>query len=100
LEFRRVLFRSIADLSPQLQSPAPAKRPWRCDRTTAGADETRCPDRSTDSPPAAPAPAARLRLLSLAAISRTRTNPVATAATVRIPASSSHTAALAPASSR
>src|SRR5437870_1014470 len=77
-----------------------AKRPWRCDRTTAGADETRCPDRSTDSPPAAPAPAARLRFLSLAAVSRTRTDPVATAAIARIPASSCHTAALAPASSR
>src|SRR5207249_4758074 len=44
-----------ADLSPPPQNPAPAKRPWRCDRTTAGADETRCPDRSTDSPPAPPA---------------------------------------------
>src|SRR5207253_7777262 len=75
-----------AGLSPPPQSPAPAKHPWRCDGTTAGADETRCPDRSADSPPAAPAPAVKLRFLSLSAVSRTRTDPVATAAIVRIPA--------------
>src|SRR5271166_2791649 len=89
-----------AGLSQQPQNPAPAERPWRCDRTNAGAPETRCPDRSADSPPAAPAPAATLRLLVLAAASPTRTDPAATAATVRIPTSSCHTAALAPASSR
>src|ERR1035438_2224034 len=89
-----------AGLSPLLQNPAPAKCPWRCDRTNAGAAETRCPDRSAGSPPAVPAPAATLRLLVLAAASPTRIDPAATAATVRIPASSCHRAAPAPASSR
>src|SRR4029077_21277970 len=49
-----------AGLSPLPQNPAPAKRPWRFDRTTAGAVETRCPDRSIDSLPAVPAPVPRL----------------------------------------
>src|SRR6266850_2373370 len=75
-----------AGLSLPPQSPAPVERPWRFDRTTAGAAETRCPDRSADSPPVAPAPAARLRLPVRAATSPTRTDPDATAATIRIPA--------------
>src|SRR6266566_4910249 len=85
-----------AGLSPPPQNPAPVERPWRFDRTTAGAAETRCPDRSADSPPVASAPAPRLRLPVRAAASPTRTDPDATAATVRIPASSCHKAALAP----
>src|SRR5713226_2536901 len=75
-------------LFPLPQNPAPARHPWRCDRTNAGAPETHCPARSADSPPAVPAPAATLRLPVLAAVSPTRTDPVATVATVRIPASS------------
>src|SRR5437879_7421121 len=88
------------DLFPPLQNPAPAKRPSRSDRTTAGAHGTRCQDRSAGSPPTALAPEAKQRFPAPAAASRTRNDPVATAATTRIPTSSCHTVALAPASSR
>src|ERR1022692_1821826 len=67
-------------LFPLPQNPAPARCPWRFDRTNADAPETRCPARSADSPPATPAPEAKPRFRALAAASPTRTGPVATAA--------------------
>src|ERR1700686_4935148 len=76
-----------AGLFPRPQNLAPAARPSRSGRTTAGAPETRCPDRSADSPPAVPAPVPRTPFPVLPATSPPRTDPVVIAATARTPTS-------------
>src|SRR5260370_17665313 len=50
-----------AGLFPLPQNLAPTRRPSRFGRTTAGAPETRYPDRSADSPPVVQAPVPRPR---------------------------------------
>src|ERR1035438_7357448 len=88
-----------AGLFPLPQNLAQATRPSRFGRTTAGAPETRCPDRSADLPPTTPAPAPRLRFPVPSATSPPRTDPVAIAAIARTPTSSRRMVARALASS-
>ena len=80
-----------AGLSPPPQNLLPAIRPSRCPETIADVTATRCPDRSTDSPPATATPSPNSPLLVRPAVVVARNHPGSTDATARTPASSCRT---------